>query len=97
MINDFVPLLELKEDRLNQVCELIFQEQDRMPGGNRIYYFSQKLKVSFIQNRILLLILIQTLRVHFRWNQILLRNIVPRTNTCLWRHLKLSIEKCKFY
>lgn len=45
MINNLVPLLEMKEDRLRQVCELMCQEQYRIPGGNRIFYFSHKLKV----------------------------------------------------
>lgn len=44
-INDFVPLLEAKADRLEQICELIAAERNQIPGGNRIYYFSSKLKV----------------------------------------------------
>lgn len=44
-INDFVPLLDLNTDRLKQICQLIAAERDQIPGGNRIYYFSDKLKV----------------------------------------------------
>lgn len=44
-INDFVPLLDLNIERLKQICQLIAAERDQIPGGNRIYYFSDKLKV----------------------------------------------------
>lgn len=47
-INDFVPLLDLNTDRLTQICQIIAAERDQIPGGNRIYYFSDKLKVSQI-------------------------------------------------
>lgn len=49
-INDFVPLLEAKADRLKQICEFIAAERSEIPGGNRIYYFSSKLKVSLKHN-----------------------------------------------
>lgn len=45
MINDFVPLLEMREERLKQVCDSMDAESDLIPGGNRIYYFSHKLNV----------------------------------------------------
>lgn len=45
MINDFIPLLEMKEDRLQQVCESMIAEHASIPGGNRIHYFSSKLNV----------------------------------------------------
>lgn len=46
MNNDLVPLLEMKEDRLRQACESMAVESHFIPGGNRIYYFSHKLKVT---------------------------------------------------
>lgn len=46
MVNDFVPLLEMKENQLRQIIELFAQEQSRIPCENRIYYFSRKLNVS---------------------------------------------------
>lgn len=49
MINDFVPLLELTCDRLQQVCASIEAEKASVPGGNRIYYFSHKLKVNIMK------------------------------------------------
>lgn len=52
MFNDLVPLLEMKADRLYQVCDLMLHEQSRIPGGNRILYISQKLKVSSKKNTI---------------------------------------------
>lgn len=46
MINDFVPLLQIKEPYLRQIFELFAQEQSQIPHENRIYYFSRKLNVS---------------------------------------------------
>ncbi|XP_055301881.1 transcription termination factor, mitochondrial-like [Sitodiplosis mosellana] len=43
--NDLVPLLEMKEDRLKQACDSMVAESHLIPGGNRIYYFSHKLKI----------------------------------------------------
>lgn len=44
-INNFVPLLEMKEYQLRKVCDSIMTESKLVPGGNRIYYLSNKLKV----------------------------------------------------
>lgn len=49
-ISDFVPLMELKADRFKQVIESMLEEQVRISGGNRIYYFSNKMNVSKQQN-----------------------------------------------
>lgn len=48
MINDFVPLLEIKESYLRQIFEQFAEEQSQIPHENRIYYFSQKLNVSIL-------------------------------------------------
>lgn len=45
-INDFVPLLQIKEPYLRQIFELFAQEQSQIQCENRIYYFSRKLNVS---------------------------------------------------
>lgn len=50
MIDDFVPLLEIREHRLRQIFELFAQEQSKIPCENRIYYFSRKLNVSMHLN-----------------------------------------------
>lgn len=40
-INDFVPLLEMKEERLRHFSGIDAKEEQ-----NRIYYYSEKMKVS---------------------------------------------------
>lgn len=44
-INDFAPLVQIKEPYLRQIFELFAQEQNQIPHGNRIYHFSRKLNV----------------------------------------------------
>ncbi|XP_031635754.1 transcription termination factor, mitochondrial-like [Contarinia nasturtii] len=45
MINDISPLLEMKEEQLKDVIDSMIKDELLVPGGNRIYYFSQKLKI----------------------------------------------------
>lgn len=45
-INDFVPLLKVTAPRLNQIRKLTKAERNLIPGGHRIYFFSDSLNVN---------------------------------------------------
>lgn len=47
-VNDFLPLLELKLPVLKHIAQHATAERNIVPKENRIYFFSEKLKVCII-------------------------------------------------